>query len=100
MDTRSSMRRALIGALAAAALSLAPGCGDEPGARPEAEAHAWRLSDPFVQAVNRGVALMGRYQYGSAAEASPDAQLFSTARTLKGPAEVLSTGPLASVKRS
>lgn len=73
MDTRSSMRRALIGALAAAALSLAPGCGDEPGARPEAEAHAWRLSDPFVQAVNRGVALMGRYQYGSAAEAFEEA---------------------------
>jgi len=68
------MRRALVGALAAAALfSLAPGCGDGKEARPEAEPHAWRLSDPFVQAINRGVALMGRYQYGSAAEAFEEA---------------------------
>ena len=44
MESRRSMRRALVGALAAAALfSLAPGCGDGKEARPEAEPHAWRL---------------------------------------------------------
>lgn len=42
-------------------------------------ADAWRANDPFVQAVNRGVALMERYEYSAAVEA------FARAVELKPP---------------
>ena len=40
-----------------------------PSAPASQPAGAWRANDPFVQAANRGVALMERYEYSAAAEA-------------------------------